>query len=1085
MLASGFPTLIAWGPEGTQLYNDACRAVLGATTSQAALGRRASPCWQEIRATLLDPMFQQVMSGGKPIWIEDLLLVVDRSGYFEEAYFTFSCSAIRDETGDPVGMLATFVETTARVLGERRLRLLGELAAQAFTARAVDAACHTVAGTLESHENDLPFFLLYLTDADGRRVRLCASAGVAPDSDASPRILELVDDERDVVWPVARVARTRQPEVCQDLRRVTGCLSGGPWAEAAHTAFAVPIAPSAEAPAIGVLVAGVSPRRPLDEDYRSFLQLVGAHIASALSSAQAHEAERERVEELAALDRAKTSFFTQLAEGFRAPLTSMLGPAGDLLAEAHGRLSGDQQEQVATLHANAVHLLRLTDALLDFLRIESGRIEPSFVRTDVAALTREAAAVFRSVTERAGLALRIECAPLEAAVYVDRALWEGIVLNLLSNALKFTLAGEIRVSLHAGSGQVELVVSDTGTGIAAADIPNLFRRFHRVPATQARTQEGSGLGLVLVHEFSRLHGGRVSVESEPGVGTSFTVCVPTGHAHLPADRIVRGRAAAPASGGAAALVEDAMRWLPAQSSKNDDSAPSVAAVPERAAPRILVADDHADIRNDLNRLLGDRWTVDSVDDGLAALEAVRARRPDLVIADVMMPGLDGLGFVRELRANPQTATIPVLLLSARVNEEARVEGLEAGAADYVSKPFSGRELAAKVQTHIELSRLRAQADRERARLRALFNEAPVPICILRGSDHVYEFANPPYAKLVGNRDVIGRSVRAALPELEGQGLLEALDRVYRTGETFWGIEMPVNFNAADRGAEVADDSYFTMVYQAMRGPGGDAEAIMVFALDVTDQVLARRKLEEHMVSRDAFFAAASHELRNPIHSLQLQLLAITRRVERERSAPELQWVHARLATAAKQLARLTGLVDTLLDVSRIASGRLPLVLEDVDLAEVVADAFERLDAGEQAQITTTLEAAVGQWDRLRLDQVVTNLVSNALKYGEGRPIEIAVAANADRARLEVTDHGIGIAPHHQERVFERFERAVTDRRYVGFGLGLWIASRIVEEFGGTLSLRSELGEGSTFIVDLPRRPDARPSSTNDTGPEFS
>jgi hypothetical protein len=213
MLASGFPTLIAWGPEGTQLYNDACRAVLGATTSQAAIGRRASPCWEEIRATLLDPMFQQLMSGAKPIWIEDLLLVVDRSGYFEEAYFTFSCSAIRDETGDPVGMLATFVETTARVLSERRLRILGELAAHAFTARAVDVACQNVAKTLEAYENDLPFFLLYLADAAGGRARLCASAGVAPDSDASPPTFDLMDDGDDEVWPVARVrARMKRSE---------------------------------------------------------------------------------------------------------------------------------------------------------------------------------------------------------------------------------------------------------------------------------------------------------------------------------------------------------------------------------------------------------------------------------------------------------------------------------------------------------------------------------------------------------------------------------------------------------------------------------------------------------------------------------------------------------------------------------------------------------------------------------------------------------------------------------------------------------------------------------------------------------
>ncbi len=562
MLASGFPTLIAWGREGTQLYNDACRSVLGATSSQAALGRRASPCWDEIRETLLDPMFQKVMSGAKPIWIEDLILVVDRSGYFEEAYFTFSCSAIRDETGDPIGMLATFVETTARVLGERRLRMLGELA-EAATARTADAACRSLAATLETHENDLPFFLLYLLDADGRRARLCASAGVTPDSNASPEMVDMSDAAPGGgIWPVARVARTAQAEVCADLTSLAGSVSGGPWGEGAHTALAVPITHSGQAPAMGVLVAGVSPRRALDGDYRAFLQLVGAQIASAFTHARAYEAERERAEAMAALDRAKTSFFTRVSEEFRTPLTLMLGPAGDLLAGAHGRVSGEQREQLTVLHGNAVHLLKMADTLLAFLRIESGRVEPSFEPTDLPVLTRELASVFRSAVERAGLAFTIDCQPLAGPVYVDRGMWENVVLNLLSNALKFTFDGRIGVALRAADGEVELVVSDTGTGIADEDVPLLFRRFHRVQAPQARTQEGSGLGLALVREFVAIHGGRVSVTTEPGAGTSFTVRLPMGHAHLPPERIVRDGAGRPAAAGAASFVEDVMRWLP-------------------------------------------------------------------------------------------------------------------------------------------------------------------------------------------------------------------------------------------------------------------------------------------------------------------------------------------------------------------------------------------------------------------------------------------------------------------------------------------------------------------------------------------
>ena len=614
-------------------------------------------------------------------------------------------------------------------------------------------------------------------------------------------------------------------------------------------------------------------------------------------------------------------------------------------------------------------------------------------------------------------------------------------------------------------------------------MPHLFTRFERTQGTRARTQEGSGIGLALVHELVRIHGGTVTVVSQPGKGTAFTVRVPRGRAHLPEDRIRAVYAPLPAALGAAPFVEEALRWLPeaaappqASSIDGTESAFEPADVDD-SMPRVLVADDHADMRKYLNRLLGRRWKVEAVGDGHAALEAIHTRPPDLVIADVMMPGLDGFGLLRELRSDPRTSMIPVLLLSGRGGEGSRVMGLSAGAADYLMKPFSGRELVATVQNHLERARLRAQADFERARLRSLFNEAPVPICIFRGPDHLYEFANPPYARLIGNRDLIGKTAREALPETEGQEVIEALDVVYRTGERFWGLEMPVRPTTRERDCAPGEECYFNLVYQALRTPSGEIDGVMVFALDVTDQVLARRKIEEHMQARDAFFAAASHELRNPIHALQVQLLNTLRAAEREVAPPALEWIQARVGRATSELSRLIRLLDTLLDVSRMASGRLPLTLEDVNLADVVADVIDRLDPADQAQITTrTLNPAVGRWDRMRLDQVVTNLVSNALKYGRGHPIAIAVTGDGHGTRLEVADRGIGIASEHQERIFERFERAVADRRYKGFGLGLWITSRIVEALGGSMSLHSALGEGSTFIVELPNRPADRAQS---------
>ena len=354
-------------------------------------------------------------------------------------------------------------------------------------------------------------------------------------------------------------------------------------------------------------------------------------------------------------------------------------------------------------------------------------------------------------------------------------------------------------------------------------------------------------------------------------------------------------------------------------------------------------------------------------------------------------------------------------------------------AEALDAPAAVEALAAAVAADLPAgTQAVSTADPDLATLRACFDNAPLPIAIARSAGRSFDYANPAFTALTQDRD------------LTSLGVFDAADGVRRSGET-----------ACETIA--LGERHYKLVYTPSTA-GGSVDGVMMFAFDVTEQVL-----------RDAFFAAASHEIRDPIHVLQLQFSAILSRVERDSHNASIKWIHARLSRANGQLSRLMRLVDTVLDVSRVASGRLPLMLENVDLAEVVGEVVDRLEPEQRTQISTRLDATTGMWDRVRLDQVVTNLVSNAVKYGEGRPIEIVVTTHDGRARLEVTDHGIGIAPHHQARVFERFERAVSDRRYDGFGLGLWITSRIVSESGGTMSLRSEPGVGSTFTVDLPPR----------------
>ncbi|HEY9797648.1 MAG TPA: PAS domain S-box protein, partial [Leptolyngbyaceae cyanobacterium] len=444
-----------------------------------------------------------------------------------------------------------------------------------------------------------------------------------------------------------------------------------------------------------------------------------------------------RAEALAELDRAKTIFFSNISHEFRTPLTLMLGPLEDMLANPAGPTPSDRS-QLGTAHRNSLRLLKLVNTLLDFSRIEAGRVQAVYEPTDLAMLTADLAGMFRSAIERAGMRLCVDCPSLPEPVYVDREMWEKIVLNLLSNAFKFTLEGEITVALRWADEHVELEIRDTGTGIPSEEIPHLFERFHRVEGARGRTYEGSGIGLSLVQELVKLHGGTIHVSSLVNQGSCFTVLIPTGYAHIPSDQIGTTRTLASTAMGAATYVEEALRWLPEEDTGTqghgdagnlESSSPRPRVSPSPRLPlspsaKILLADDNADMRDYVKRLLVSQgYEVETVVDGVAALATVRQQLPDLVLTDVMMPGLDGLGLLRELRVDPRTREIPIILLSARAGEESRIEGLEAGADDYLIKPFSARELLARVEATLKLAQMRQEAMRREQELRIVSEAA--------------------------------------------------------------------------------------------------------------------------------------------------------------------------------------------------------------------------------------------------------------------------------------------------------------------------------------------------------------------------
>jgi PAS domain S-box-containing protein len=709
LLPSKAQICLFWGSELIALYNDAYRPAL-ASKHPWALSRPAREVWSEVWDAL-KPLLEGVVTTGEAFWAQDYLFFLNRHGYSEETYFDVSYDPVRDESGEVGGVFCIVSETTGRVLGDRRLQTLGRLASETAQAKTVEAACRTAIQALATNAHDIPFALLYRVEADGKQATLVETAGFEAETSATPTIVDLTQANDN--WGLGQIHQTGQA-VIVDVATRFGTLPSGAWDRSPAAAWVVPLTKSRQSQISGFLVLGINPHRAFENEYRGFFDLVAGNVATAIANARAFEEERQRVEALAELDRAKTSFFSNISHEFRTPLTLMLLPLEQTLAELNESIPAKARSQLEMVQRNGKRLLKLVNTLLDFSRIEAGRAQANYEPTDLATYTAELASLFRSTVEQAGLQLTVDCPPLPEPIYVDRDMWEKIVLNLLSNAFKFTFEGEIAVALRPLGDQVELVVRDTGTGIPAAELPKLFERFHRVEGARGRTFEGTGIGLSLVQELVDLQGGAIAVDSTLGQGSTFRVRLPVGTAHL-ANRLIESGAPTAIAAGVGSYVQEALSWLPEEKLK-DHTAVRLPKEPEAhfsAAARILVVDDNPDMRNYLSHILSQFYEVELFAEGKTALAAAYARTPDLVLSDVMMPDMDGFELLRQLRLDPQTREIPILLLSARAGEESAVEGLEAGADDYLVKPFSTRELLARVSANLELGRLRQAAARRR------------------------------------------------------------------------------------------------------------------------------------------------------------------------------------------------------------------------------------------------------------------------------------------------------------------------------------------------------------------------------------
>jgi signal transduction histidine kinase/DNA-binding response OmpR family regulator len=1091
LLANRFPQLLWWGPEFCCIYNDAYIPILG-TKHPSALGRPVAEVWHEIW-DVLRPLIETPFRGGPATWAEDIELSLNRRGYREETHFTIAYSPVPDDTADSGigGVLATVHETTEKMIGERRIAALRELGSASVEAKSANVACRNAVEILSRHKKDTPFVMLYLLDPNGERAALAGSHGVSESDPGCPGTIGDVHSHENP-WPVAAMIASEKIEFVGDITRQFASLPGSAWDEPVTSAAILPIRSNIAHHLAGFMITGLSPRSQFDESYRNFLELMSTQIATTVANARAYEEERKRSQALAEIDRAKTAFFSNVSHEFRTPLTLMLGPLEELLARSHTDLSPAAKSQLELVNRNGVRLLRLVNTLLDFSRIEAGRVQASYQPTDLAAFTTDLASVFRSATERAGLELKIECPALPAPVYVDRDMWEKIVLNLVSNAFKFTFEGEIRIHLEQQGDAVELQVTDTGVGIPADEMPRLFERFHRVDNTRSRTHEGSGIGLALVYELVRLHGGFMRAESEEGSGSTFFIRIPTGKHHLPADQIGGDRALASTAIGANPFVEEAVRWLPDDTSPDNSefaTVPDLLALPyhgqsdaDASRPQVLVVDDNADMRNYLARLLKERYDVVAVADGQEALRLIRARRPDLVVSDIMMPNLDGIGLMKELRSDPVTETLPIILLSARAGEEARVEGLRAGADDYLVKPFSARELLARVGALLTITQLRSTADKalreSEERLRAL---------IYASSYAVYRMS--PDWKV--------------MRQLDGKGFIA--DRADPTNDWMGGYipaeEQPRVLRAIQKAIETK--SLFSLEHQVKRPDGAigwtssraipllDEQGDIIEWFGAASDITARREVEEkyrklaqsldvevrertkQLESRNSDVIRQSEQLRDLSYRLMQTQDEERRHIARElhdsagQTLAALGMHLAQIARgsaetsphAAKEIESAQELLQQLQKEIRTTSYLLhPPLLDEMGLSSALAWYIEGLQERSGLQIDLSIPENFGRIPRdleLVIFRLVQECLTNIHRHSGATRAAIRVERLNTLISVQITDNGHGMPPEKLSEI-----------QSGGYGVGLRGMRERVRQFHGEMRIESETS-GTRILVVIP------------------
>lgn len=1062
MLTSRQPIWIGWGKELITLYNDPYLAIMGGKHPRA-LGEPTATVWREVWPSI-GPMLKQVMEKDIGTYVESQLLIMERNGYPEETYYTFSYTPIPGDDGGTAGMICFNTDNTERIISERQLQTLTRLGKRLTDPRSDDDLIEKTIATLKENPFDFPFALFYKPE----------------EIDTNP-------------FPLQAAMDTRKPQLVDDLRNKMGALPQGAWDISPDRALVLPIASSGAKDPYGFLVVGINPFRLPDEKYRSFFSLVADQMATSFANVHALEEERERSEALEEIDRSKTIFFSNISHEFRTPLTLLLGPIEDVLNDPDS--VGVDKYRMGIAHRNALRMQKLVNTLLEFSRIEAGRLEGKYSSVDICAFTRELASSFRSAIEKAGMQLYTPCDSHIGEAYVDVDMWEMIILNLVSNAFKYSKEGHIEVAVRQLGKEVRISVTDTGVGIPEDELEKIFSRFHRVNNAQGRSQEGTGIGLAMVKELVKLHKGTITVSSILGEGSTFTISLPLGKEHLPADRIVSLPQKTMPFRHADAFVTEAMKWIPAeghtiQTEEGNDELRTSVKPATTVKYKVLLADDNADMRDYVGRLLSEHYHVITAVNGEDALEKMTRHQPDLVLSDVMMPVLDGFQLLKKVRNHPDLKNIPVILLSARAGEEAKLEGLDAGADDYLVKPFSAKELLARVDGSIKIARERIASE---SNLRHFILKAPVATALFRGPSLVIELANEKMLEIWGRtrEEAINRSVVEVLPEIMAQGIDQLLQDVYRTGKTYQGFETPI----AIRRPGGMQTFYFDFILEPLLDEDQKITGVISVGTDVSAQLAAKKAimqqseiLEQEVKIRtrelsllntslqrsnedlQQFAHVASHDLKEPIRKIR----TYGSRLQDEYGGMLPDKARVFLDKIHNATERMFSMIDGVLAYSMLNASEQPI--EQIDLNEVLKNIESDLEISIQQKKGAIKKGYLPciEGAAVLIYQLFYNLLNNSLKFSHPDipPIiyingEITGPADRPVAEIGIADNGIGFDQQHAAAIFDTFARLNSKDNYEGTGLGLSLCKKIVERHHGTITAMGTKNKGAVFTIKLP------------------